>query len=481
MISATKIKEMYEHACGYTLYNDSGSVTEAVRKKNEIVYPVCGLFKMQPVQLTAIKSPFIGIASANVEIIAPTHMMEEVRTTLNTNVVTFLNGKTFDFSDEKDNGKSYSVSFTVQTCTVGEKADIGAWYGECVTLYQTISFVIIEEGVSSYDVTLKIDGMDVPILSLSETKVHTTSVYPSANAIGHTASEQEAYGIDFATPYINNNSCKIFREALNGRTGNTAHCVEITKNETTDAYIMAISAVADSVQPPSNVGFNVSLTEVSPTIARFDGNWEIQVFTGDIINYNPSGVSSGIVFWGDGSSEDFVVGYNRSHTYNDGKNTHDVILYMKSNSAKTMRLTGFGDTSSSMENMRPIKCGDDLFGKEITVCISSETGRASATDIIGENEDGEHNECLMLFGTFEDENTPHNNADALYCDGTRIYQQRPNGDRFYIDTAIDGSYWLEDGQKFTCTVNGPLSYIWESDLYSFFVSRNDVPAEVIVV
>ena len=86
MISTTKIKEIYEDACGYTLYNDYGGVDAAIRVRNEIEYPVCGLFKMQPVTLTAIRTPFIGVASANIEIIAPTHMMEEVRTTLNTTV-----------------------------------------------------------------------------------------------------------------------------------------------------------------------------------------------------------------------------------------------------------------------------------------------------------------------------------------------------------------------------------------------------------
>ena len=411
MISTTKIKEIYEDACGYTLYNDYGGVDAAIRVRNEIEYPVCGLFKMQPVTLTAIRTPCIGVASANIEIIAPTHMMEEVRTTLNTTVAAKLNGVAKSLSDEEKTTKTYSVSFTVQTCTVGEKADFGAWYGECVTLYQTISFVIIEEGISSYDTVLKIDGCEVPLLSLSETKVHTTSVYPSANAIGHTASEQEAFGIDFATPYLKNEMCELFREAVNGHTGNKAHCVEIIKNGVSSAYIMTFSAAADSVQPPSNVGFNISMTEVSETIAHFDGKWRRYTCEGDIITSAilfeklPTKVGfEEFIFWGDGSSERYSATPSYPyHVYTDGKKVHDVMIC----------------TYYPLNAERVIKIGDILAGARLRISVSN-ASTLSASTISGIS-------AKAIFASAKNE---------LKCDSERIYFSVDNG-VVYVDENIE--------------------------------------------
>ena len=411
MISTTKIKEIYEAACGYTLYNDYGGVDAAIRVRNEIEYPVCGLFKMQPVTLTAIRTPFIGVASANIEIIAPTHMMEEVRTKLNTTVAARLNGVAMSLPDEEKTSKTYSVSFTVQTCTVGEKADFGAWYGECVTLYQTISFVIIEEGVSSYDTVLKIDGCEVPLLSLSETKVHTTSVYPSANAIGHTASEQEAFGIDFATPYVKSAICELFREAVNGHTGNKAHCVEITKNGVPSFYIMAISAAADSVQPPSNIGFNISMTEISPTIAHFDGRWRRYTHTGDIITSAilfeklPTKVGfEEIIFWGDGSCERYSATPSYPyHVYTDGKKVHDIMIY----------------TYYSLYDVREIRVGDVLAGVKLRVSVFDKKA-LRANEIYN-----------ISAGPFFSSDT-----SELICNGERIYFPVENDGFVYVDESI---------------------------------------------
>lgn len=411
MISTTKIKEIYEDACGYTLYNDYGGVDAAIRVRNEIEYPVCGLFKMQPVTLTAIRTPFIGVASANIEIIAPTHMMEEVRIKLNTTVAAKLNGVAKSLPDEEKTSKTYSVSFTVQTCTVGEKADFGAWYGECVTLYQTISFVIIEEGVSSYDTVLKIDGCEVPLLSLSETKVHTTSVYPSANAIGHTASEQEAFGIDFATPYVKSAICELFREAVNGHTGNKAHCVEIIKNGVPSFYIMAISAAADSVQPPSNIGFNISMTEVSETIAHFDGKWRRYTHTGGVITAKTlfdklpkKSQYKEIIFWGDGSCERYSgTSSYPYHVYTDGKKVHDIMIY----------------TYYSLYDVREIKVGDVLAGVKLRVSVSV-YDKLRANEIYN-----------ISAGPFFRSGT-----SELICDGERIYFPVENDGFVYVDEPI---------------------------------------------
>ena len=322
MIRAEEIKNLYEEISGYKLYLDYGEIDLAVREGNQEIYPVCGIFKMQPITLTAINAPRIGISSAEIELIVPPKRLDEVRRVLNTTVITELNGVTVTLQDATEYERSYSVSFTAQTCTTEEKSVAGVWYGEYVTVRQIISFVIIENGVSSYETSLKIDGYDVPILTLSETKVHTTSVYPDACANGHTLSEQEAYGIDFTTPYVKSELCEIFRSAVNEPNGNKGHCVEITKNGITNAYVMAITSASDSIQPPSNIGFNISLTELNTRIGRFDGRWKRYLCNKSIVPQSvifdkliSSSDKEATVFWGDGSFEKINVEKKISYTH----------------------------------------------------------------------------------------------------------------------------------------------------------------------
>lgn len=495
MIKAEDVKELYESACGYELYCDIGEIERVIRKNNEIEYPVCGIFRLQPAQVTAIRSPFIGVASADIEIIAPTHMLEEVRTRLNTVVVAKLNGITKNLCDEHDADKKYSVSFTVQTCTAGERIDIGAWEGECIVLRQTLSFVIIEEGVSAYDTVLKIDGMEVPILTLGETKVHTTSVYPSANAIGHTASEQEAYGIDLTTPYVKSDVCEMFHNAVNSREGNRAHCVEITKNGVTNAYIMAISAAADSVQPPSNIGFNISLTEISASVGRFDGRWTRYPYTGDtltaeavwgkVIAVGPYESFPKIIFWGDGTSDTVTIKlcsneygdtwYEMSptpyHVYTDGIASHDIMCF----SSYT------GDSA-----WREVRTGDLLFGKRIELvfksAIEKEYPEAIPTAKLFEAPNTYYDAAVILGYAEKNEiNYSSSAVDALVYDiGTgRVFFRSTRGN-IYADRQIGADYCLMNGASFICPIKARISIKNLSSYFSYRVRLSELDEEVIM-
>ena len=475
MISALDIKELYENACGYALYCDIGEIESAVRKKNEVFYPVCGLFKMQPMQVTAIRSPIIGVASADIEIIAPTHMLEEVRAKLNTSVVTELNGASVILRDEQNESVYYSVSFTVQTCTVGEKLDIGAWYGECATLRQTVSFVIIEEGVSAYDTALKIDGMNVPILTLAETKVHTTSVYSDSRAIGSTASELEAYGIDFTTPYIKSELCELFHNAVNCREGNRAHCVEITKNGITNAYIMAISSASDTVQPPSNIGFNISLTEINTNVGRFDGRWCRYAHRGDIINQ--SSVNANlfrdktypmVVFWGDGEA-DIIEGAEDIpyHVYSDGIQRHDIMCFR-----------GY-----SLNAMRDIKMGDALFGKTLTVSLNN----SYYSNILPANEMFERmssSDAAVIFGYAGGNEIKYSDSqtDALvygWSDRRIFFCSESGSNVIAVGRQIEGEDCFVNGSSFVCPIRSPINKIRTGGYIKFLVRISDLEEEVI--
>ena len=470
MIDSSRIMEIYAEAVGYTLYADYGEAEEALRRGNGIEYPVCGVFRLQPATLTAIRSPIIGIASASIEIIAPMHMHDEVKARLDA-AAEALNGTSCELSDDEDAETVYSVSFNVQTCTAQQRSDIGAWCGECSVLSQSLSFVFVEAGVSAYSVRLRIDGMDVPLLTLSETKVHTTSVYSDSHAVGYTASEQEAYGIDFTSPYTKSDVGALFRRAVNGRTGNEAHCVEIEKNGSSDIYLMSISAASDTVQPPSNIGFNISLTELSVPAGHFNGYWRRYVHSAPFITLavldeklpRIDGTER-IVFWGDGSADRIDEGFAGYHAYSDGMEVHDVLCF---SCAKT-RL------------YREIRLGEELCGKELRIGVDRTAADADASEeeryllwayqytdpIDFDAPDGVPDQASVIFGICDEDD---NYKDTVYyadsekrafvSDGMRIYFDL-GAENVYVDTVTDGRKgYIYDGQRVICPISGRINYI----------------------
>lgn len=329
------LKERYEQAIGYTVFLEEGEMKDFYRKKNEIIKPVCGIYSVAPISITAIRSPFIGIATANITMLAPPDVWEDVRNKMDA-VAEVLNGTSFYLKDNE--GNEYSVAYNFQTASVEDRIlDVGVGEGEVFPIHQSVSYIIVERGVSAYDARLWIDGMEVPVLTLVETNVHTTSVYPSGSGSGQTSSELEAFGIDFTTPYTTGELCKLFRKALNGRSGNDAHCVVVEKNGTKSCCLMQFANVSNSISPPQNIGFNVSMTELNPTVADFNGCWS-QKQTNEgygvvhpflILEKEPT-VHGVTVFWGDGEAEDFdVMSGSRYHIYKDGASKHTIRVFKR--------------------------------------------------------------------------------------------------------------------------------------------------------
>jgi hypothetical protein len=336
LIDFEKLKNEYQKELGYDLVMEDGEAVDFYRQKNEIVKPVCGIYRVSPITLTAIKRPFIGVATVTVELLASPDKWEEARDKMNLTAST-LNGTSIKQVGE--HGEVYSISYNCQTCTVADRIlDVSLGCGEVFHLTQTISYIIIESGVSAYDAKLTIDGFPVPILSLVENKVHTSSMYATESGDGKTASEQETFGIDFTTPYTTDEVCGIFSDAVNEKSGNTAHCVVIEKNGKKSCYIMSFANVSDSISPPQNIGFNVSMTEVHPMIAVYDGYWIEEICKDQIgkvysDNLLKVGCNGATVFWGDGASDDLDdLGIDLYHVYSDGKQIHKIRCFKKYNS-----------------------------------------------------------------------------------------------------------------------------------------------------
>lgn len=276
MFDTIKLKDHYLNAIngtsesGYILYKEFGELTRQFKRNgNTIDKRVFGVFVCSPATITAIKVPFCCTMSAEATFIASPDRAHEVADNLN-NIANDLNGTMFTIEDA---GHSYSVSLNIQTATIGEKIEIATGMGEVHPIRQIITYVIIEDGVSAYDCTITIDGIECPILTLVESKTHTTTMLANENGRGETTSDLEAYGIDFTTPAVQNDLGDLFEEALSENTSNTAHSVVITKAGNVSCHIMQFTMAKATLQPPQNVGYNISMTEVKPSLAELPGGY----------------------------------------------------------------------------------------------------------------------------------------------------------------------------------------------------------------
>lgn len=327
------LKNRYEEKIGYKLFKDYGELECSYRVGNEIIDPVSGVYRMRPMIPTAIPNQLIGIVSAEVTLFAVPAMVQTVLDKLN-RVCTELNGTSFFL---KEDGITYAVSYSCQTATVGEQARLSHFNGgEGFPIYQTVTYTIVKNGMPASDIRLKIDGHEVPILSLVEIRAHTSSVYADETARGTYTSEISSFGIEFNVPILSDDALSsIFDEHLLRDQGNRALCVELTKAGKSRFYLMGIMKVTESVVPLQNVGSNISLAELNETVAIFNGLWTIETKTGTIPTWNgsyyPITSENDVVFWGDGEAE---IHPQTMHVYTDGKSSHTVLIFSPSESER---------------------------------------------------------------------------------------------------------------------------------------------------
>lgn len=340
----SKLKDDMAEKTGYTLFSDFGEVTDALgphRVVNEIITPVVGVFRLNPVPLTALTTPYIAVVSASIEIPAPLELADEVRKNLN-DMAAKYNATTERMKQEDT---TFTIVYSFETCVISNKRrDVSIYGGEIVIITQAVTFTIIEQGITALDTTLKIDGLPVPFLRLDETRVSTSETAPNDEGHGEVSVTQELYGITFDTPLIDNALGEKLLDAVSKGTGNKAHAVEITRKGRTSVYLMAIGTAAASSTPPANVGVSLSMAEISPVAAKFS-----DIFRKDVIQNTVGFVTltNSVIFWGDGTANH--VDGQAIHVYRDGLDRHTAYIMEYSN------IQQYGE----------IVVGAELFGKTI--------------------------------------------------------------------------------------------------------------------
>lgn len=431
MINFDDFKKIYSEATGTTLFDEEGELLDFYRNTNEIEMPVCGIWHVNPIPLTAVNKPFCGIATVDITVLSHPTKWTETRDTMNEFAST-INGTSQQYTDK--HGTTYSVSFNGQTCSVGNRIlDAGIGYGEVVEIRQQLSCIIIESGVSAYDTFLYIDGLQIPFLSLVENKIHTTANIPSRTGVMQTLTEVEVYGIDFVIPYMKDDAGDIVRDVIDRSTGNEAHCVVLEIAGQKHCHIMQFTRASANVQPPQNIGMNVSMTELDYMAAKYNSMWDKQVVSGKFaavdLTDRGSNAESFVIFWGDGCSEYYEKSDIPYHVYADSETSHDIIIFKK-----------------PIHYYLPLEKGVDYYGKTLYFRFNSSNQKirvAELKDQIGAFD--------VLFGNQYDSTTPDKMADVFI--GVDEYGKdriffRYGVSRYYIDKkGDDGEYYIYNGQK----------------------------------
>ena len=353
MFDFSLLKNIVDEKIPYTLFEDEKTLEDSMRPYrvgNEIVTPIFGIFRQNPSTLTAFQSPLIAVVSAIVEIASPSEALQEVKQTMNAFVQT-VNSTARKLESD---GEVYNVIIQAETCSVGQKRrDVGWYNGEIFPVSTVVTFTIYERGVASnYDgLKMHIDGNLVPALQFNETRTASSEVYPDENAHGKVLVTQDTYGVTVSSPYINDTLGELVSDAVSHGSTNKAHAVDIEKNGVVNAYLMCVGTASTTAQPPLNIGFNLSLAELSPEVANFSDIWKSTIVDGEVASILEILPERCFVCWGDGDCDAFYNQTPTVHVYTDGASRH------------TVRFLDFDDNQKFGE----LKIGKTIFGKEIRI------------------------------------------------------------------------------------------------------------------
>lgn len=434
MLDFDKLRKLYEEETGYKFYHDYGEISEEVmayRKRNELVYPVFGMFRTTPVQLTPVRGSFVGVVTANITVLCRPEMIDEVRQNLN-ETAERLNGTTGQLD-------GYTYTYNMETCAVGEEIRDNI-LDYTVPIEQNITYSIVEGGVSSYSVQVWIDGFLLPALSVMQTRTRTTGMYSGEDMVGRVGVQMEAFGLDVTLPWVSGGIVDVLRRECSHGSKNRAHAVVVDNNGDMSAFVMICGNVVTSAQPPLNAGLTISLVEAAPETVRIPGWWlsfapkkDVEILSATKLNIPLQST----IIWGDGSGEVYTGKAMLYHAYKSSENLS--------------ALHGFIIPSMKSADFVPISKGDDIFGKRIRLKKTASTTRLTKED-------------MLICGE---------NGGTEIIDGRLYMTDATSGTAIPIDKLFPGTndvWTVEAGDVFEFTIHGKVT----QPGMLFEVDRNEV-------
>ena len=325
MISADALRENIAALLGANLYTDIGEFNAAYCERgNRLEFPICGIYRPGNMVLTPIKGLVLASMTADVELVGEEYSVAELRQKID-GLAQTQSGQTFTIED--DGGKTYMVTVLYSSAYVGVKRDAPDNTGDVYPVRMTISYTIIQNGVSSNDVKFLIDGQEVYFTQWSVTRQRVTDIFcDSEDSVMRGLVVQGGRSLDFVSPILSNALGKAFLEATLGNINNDAHAVFVEIDGEIFGFIGIWGNTSLTAQPQQNVGTNVSLVEGAETLLTYSDGWTVETVSANQTRIGAAEGETVYVYWGDGSCEIIPQNTSALHTYASAKD-HTVRYY----------------------------------------------------------------------------------------------------------------------------------------------------------
>lgn len=240
------------------------------RTAEEMTSHVFGTMSAEPSRLAPIKGVTVMTSTASLELLIEAAKDREAGEIGSFEEVTYMlhlltayaeqnNGMTYP---AKENGKDFTVTVNFSPPTCGELTFASSYFGELLPVRMAIYLTAVENGVSSNDVEITIDGHEVYFerAVFNRVKVIDSYTFGAGESAKGTAL-QKAFSVEIVCPLFSGDLKETFvNEVLLG-SYNEAHTVRVTIAGITKSYSCIFGNSSAAVEPGKNVGVSVTLIE----------------------------------------------------------------------------------------------------------------------------------------------------------------------------------------------------------------------------
>lgn len=366
MLTGTEYKKAIEnllnnntYGINFKLFNDIGKYVSTLREEvcgnygavssNNLISYVNGIFDLTPSELVPIANISMSTTTANIEFavnidklkkevdndgtIIDYPFVRQIRNIWDTMAQTYT-GQTISLIDS-DN-KNYTVILSFTLASVGIVSMLSDDTGEVLPISASVTFTVIENGVSSNNCKIYINGEQVYFNQAVYTRQRALDQVQYVNVgVNKSFATQNGIGIDLTCPLLNSSlGNTIAQDILNGGQNYIyAVCVQLGSNSQT--YIMITGTTQATLQAGINVGVNLGLVECANYMRPTNDTDGWQVLgaggeAGETYILNRTLPAKTTIMWGDTT---FTIleeeTTNPTHVYNE---TRSYTIYIKEGS-----------------------------------------------------------------------------------------------------------------------------------------------------
>lgn len=325
-------------AIPFKIFTNLGDYQEAYRVINDVERYQFGILRVLPSELVPIKGlqvqnfVFQLECAINIDESERDDKGNYIQVVNTQNILNnYAQAMTGTTGQIEANGKTYTIAYAINPCTVSSVTMTTSDYGEVLPVQLTIEVGAVENGINLNDIDITIDGQVIYPLSVQATRKRV----PQENGFSNKTSTsigmlQNGFGIDLQMPLLYNTLGEMILDDIYEGKDNVAHCVDLSFNKWITYYTYTVSGLAKVNYERHSVLYSYNNeTEYLSFDVVIGTNKSIQLFSkttylGALIGFSE-------IDYGDGTKETSSI--TGIHTYT---NAETYTIKIKANSIKNI-------------------------------------------------------------------------------------------------------------------------------------------------